>query len=83
MPSRGDPTGRDARSITQRGHAGPRALALFSHEPDHRVFCYAHANLPRAEPPGALMPFVEFWQASTGHESRAVKWDILIHPTSV
>src|SRR5262245_43568656 len=61
MPSRGDPPGLDPHYLTQRGHAGTRVLTFFAHEPDHRVLCYAQANLTRADQPGALMQFVEVW----------------------
>ena len=47
IPYRGDPTGLDTHYITPHGHAGPSVLTFFAHEPDHRVLCYAKANLTR------------------------------------
>jgi hypothetical protein len=80
IPYRGDPTGLDAHYITQRGHAGTSVLTFFAHEPDRRVLCYANANLTRAEQPGELMRFVEFWHAITGHDPQWLYFDSKLVP---
>ena len=41
-------------------------LTFFAQEHDSRVLCYANANLTRADQPGELMRFVEFWHDLTG-----------------
>jgi hypothetical protein len=53
---------------------------LFAPEPDHRGLCYAHANLTRAEQPGDLMRFVEFWHAITGHDPQWLYFDSKLVP---
>jgi hypothetical protein len=80
IPYRGDPTGLDAHYITQQGHAGTSVLTFFAHEPDRRVLCYANANLTRAEQPGELMRFVEFWHAITGHDPQWLYFDSKLLP---
>lgn len=80
MPSRGAPTGLDAHSITQRGPAGPSVLTFFAHAPDRRVLCYAKAHLPRADPPGELRRFVEFWHAIAGHDPQWLSFDSKLVP---
>ena len=80
IPCRGAPTGLDAHYITQRGHAGPRVLTFFAPEPDRRVLCYANANLTRAEQPGELMRFVEFWHTITGHDPQWLYFDSKLVP---
>jgi hypothetical protein len=39
------------------------------------VFCYANANLTRAEQPGEVLRFVEFWQALTGQDPQWLYFD--------
>jgi hypothetical protein len=80
MPSRGDPPGRAAHDIAQRGQAGTRVRTCFAHEPDSRGLCYANAHLTRAAHPGALMRFVEFWHAMTGHEPPGLSLDSKLVP---
>ena len=82
MPSRGAPTGLDAHSIPQQGHAGTSLLPFFAHEPDHRVLGYATANLTRADQPGALRRFVEFWHAITGHAPQWLSFDSKLVPSA-
>ena len=40
--------------------------SFFAQEHENRVFCYANANLTRAEQAGEVIRFVEFWHALTG-----------------
>lgn len=80
IPSRGDPTGLDAHSITQRGQAGPSLLTFFAPEPDRRVFCSAKANLTRTDQSGELMRFVECWQTMTGHDPPWLSFDAKLVP---
>ena len=41
-------------------------LTFFALEQESRVLCYANANLTRAEQPGEVMRFVEFWHGLAG-----------------
>jgi hypothetical protein len=82
MPSRGDPPGREAHYSTQRGQAGTRVLTFVAHEPDSRVLCYATTNLTRADQPGELMRFVEFWHAIAGHDPQWLYGDSKLVPSS-
>jgi hypothetical protein len=80
MPSRGASTGLDAHYITPRGHAGTSVLTFFAHEHDNRVLCYANANLTRADQPGALRRFVEFWPTIAGHDPQWRYFDSKLVP---
>jgi hypothetical protein len=82
IPYRGDPTGLDAHYSTQQGHAGPRVLPFFAHEPDRRVLCYAKANRPRADQPGERRRFVAFWHAITGHEPQWLYFAAKLAPST-
>ncbi len=71
IPYRGDPTGLDRHYIPCRGKAGPSVQTFFALEQESRCLCYANANLTRADQPGELMRFVEFWHAVTDQGPRA------------
>ena len=66
IPFRGEPQALENHYLPRRGKAGPSVLTFFALEQESRCLCYANANLTRAEQPGELMRFVEFWQALTG-----------------
>ena len=60
IPFRGDPSGLDNHYLPMRGKAGTSVLTFFVREQKSRVFCYANANLTRADQAGELLRFVEF-----------------------
>ena len=39
------------------------------------MFCYANANLTRAEQPAEVLRFVEFWHDLTGHDPEWLYFD--------
>lgn len=80
IPYRGDPTGLDTHHLAQRGKAGTSVLTFFAHEPHSRVLCYANANLTRADQPGEVMRFVEFWHAIAGHDPQWLYFDSKLAP---
>jgi hypothetical protein len=80
IPYRGDPTGLDRHYLPRQGKAGPSVLTFFALENDSRVLCYANANLTRADQPGELLRFVEFWQDLTGADPRWLYFDSKLAP---
>ena len=58
-----------------RGKAGPSVLTFFALEQESRCLCYANANLTRADQPGEVMRFVEFWHDLTGHDPEWLYFD--------
>lgn len=80
IPYRGDPNVLDNHYLPLRGKAGPSILTFFAHEPKSRVLCYANANLIRADQPGQLMAFVDFWHAITGHDPQWLYFDSKLVP---
>lgn len=80
IPYRGEPEALENHYLPLRGKAGPSILTFFAHEPNSRVLCYANANLTRAEQPGELMQFVEFWHALTGHDPQWLYFDSKLVP---
>lgn len=63
---RGEETDLENHYQPLRGKAGPSLLTFFAMEQNSRVFCYANAHLTRAQQPGEVLRFVEFWQQLMG-----------------
>jgi hypothetical protein len=80
VPYRGAPEALENHFLPLRGKAGPSVLTFFAHEPHRRVLCYANANLTRADQPGELMRFVEFWHGVTGHDPQWLYFDSKLVP---
>ena len=80
IPFRGDPAALDNHFLPRRGKAGPSVLSFFAQESESRVLCYANANLTRADQPGELMRFVEFWQGLTAHDPEWLYFDSKVVP---
>jgi hypothetical protein len=77
---RGDPEALENHYLPLRGKAGPSILTFFAHEPTSRVLCYANANLTRADQPGEVMRFVEFWHGVTGRDPQWLYFDSKLVP---
>jgi hypothetical protein len=80
IPYRGEPTGLDRHYIPRQGKAAPSVLTFFALENDSRVLCYANANLTRADQPGELLRFVEFWHGLTGADPEWLYFDSKLVP---
>ncbi len=80
IPYRGDPEALENHYLPLRGKAGPSILTFFAQEPKSRVLCYANANLTRADQPGELLQFIEFWHAVTGHDPQWLYFDSKLVP---
>jgi hypothetical protein len=75
IPFRGEAAGLERHYLPLRGKAGPSVLSFFALEDDSRVLCYANANLTRAEQPGEVLRFVEFWHELTGSDPAWLYFD--------
>ena len=80
IPYRGDPTGLDRHHLPRQGKAGPSVLTFFALENDSRVLCYANANLTRADQPGEMLRFVDFWHGLTGSNPQGLYFDSKLVP---
>jgi hypothetical protein len=80
IPYRGDPEILDHHYLPLRGKAGPSILTFFAHEPKSRALCYANANVTRADQPGQLLCFIDFWHAVTGHDPHWLYFDSKLVP---
>lgn len=82
IPYRGDENELENHYIPLRGKAGPSVQTFFAREQNHRVLCYANANLTRTEQSGELMRFVEFWRNVTGENPKWLYFDSKLAPYS-
>jgi len=72
---RGEETDLENHYQPLRGKAGPSVLTFFAMEQKSRVFCYANANLTRAQQPGEVLRFVEFWRQLMGKTPQWLYFD--------
>jgi hypothetical protein len=82
IPFRGDPAALENHYLPRRGKAGPSVLSFFAQEQGSRVVCYANADLTRADQPGELMRFVEFWHQVAGQDPLWLIFDSKVVPYS-
>jgi len=80
IPYRGDPSGLERHYLPRRGRAGPSVLSFFAQEQESRVLCFANANLTRADQPGEVLRFVDFWHELTGHDPQWLYFDSKLAP---
>ena len=80
IPYRGEPEALENHYLPLRGKAGPSILTFFAHEPQSRVLCYANANLTRADQPGEVLRFIDFWRNVTGHDPQWLYFDSKLVP---
>jgi hypothetical protein len=75
IPYRGDDTLLENHYIPCRGQAAPSVQTFFAQEHENQVFCYANANLTRAEQSGEVLRFVDFWNALAGRNPEWLYFD--------
>jgi len=80
IPFRGDPASLERHYLPCQGQAGPSVLTIFALENDSRVLCYANANLTRADQPGEVLRFVEFWHDLAGADPEWLYLDSKMAP---
>jgi hypothetical protein len=72
---RGEETDLENHYQPLRGKAGPSVLTFFAMEQKSRVFCYANANLTRAQQSGEILRFIEFWRNLMGRNPQWLYFD--------
>jgi hypothetical protein len=75
IPHRGEATGLETPSVPLAGKAEPSVLSCFALEQDSRVLCYANADRTRAEQPGEVLRFADFWRERTGSDPAWLYFD--------
>jgi hypothetical protein len=75
IPYRGDEAVLENHYIPCRGQACPSVQTFFAQEHEKHVFCYANANLTRAEQTKEVTRFVDYWKDLTGKNPEWLYFD--------
>lgn len=75
IPYRGEEAVLENHYIPCRGHACPSVQTFFAQEHEKQVFCYANANLTRADQTKEVLRFVDYWNDLTGRNPEWLYFD--------
>jgi hypothetical protein len=75
IPSHGDDALLEKHYVSRRSRRQKGMLAFLAQDADQRVFCYANAEIRKAEQNDEIMRFVAFWKARTGHLPEELVFD--------
>lgn len=75
IPYRGDEALLENHYIPCRGQACPSVQTFFAQDHKNHVFCYANANLMRAEQTAEVLRFAEYWKDLTGQNPEWLYFD--------
>jgi len=75
IPYRGEEALLENHYIPCRGQACPSVQTFFAQVHEKQVFCYANANLTRAEQTKEVIRFVDYWKDLTGRNPEWLYFD--------
>lgn len=61
--------------VSRRSRSQKGILTFLARDASHRVLCYAHAGIPKADQPDEILRFVEFWHQQTGQDPVELVFD--------
>jgi hypothetical protein len=61
--------------ISRRSRSQQGILTFLARDASQRVLCYARAGITKAEQPGEILRFVDFWQQQTGSPPQELVFD--------
>ena len=61
--------------ISRRSRSQQGVLTFLARDASHRVLCYAHAGIPKADQADEVLRFVEFWHKQTGTNPAELVFD--------
>ena len=75
MPSHGDDALVEKHYVSQRSRRQKGGLAFRARDAATRVFCYANAELRKAEQSDEVLRFARYWKRRTGHDPDELSFD--------
>jgi hypothetical protein len=66
LPFHGEEALLEKHYVSKRSRGQQGVLAFLAQDAEQRVFCYANAELRKAEPADEILRFIEFWPQRTG-----------------
>src|SRR5947209_4916597 len=75
IPYHGDDPLLEKPYVSKRSRRQKGVLAFLAQDADTRVFCYANAELRKAEQSDEVLRFARFWRRRTGHDQDELIFD--------
>ena len=66
IPFHGEDALVEKHYVSKRSRRQKGILAFLAQDADHKVFCYANAELRKSEQNDEILRFIEFWKTRTG-----------------
>lgn len=75
IPYHGDDALIEKHYVSKRSRRQKGILSFLAQDAQTRVFCYAHADLRKAQQADEVLAFVNFWKQRTGHWPQELVFD--------
>jgi hypothetical protein len=75
IPYHGDDALVEKHYVSKRSRRQKGVLAFLAQDADQRVFCYANAEIRKADQPDEILRFVGFWRERTGGLPKELVFD--------
>jgi hypothetical protein len=75
IPFHGEDALVEKHYVSKRSRRQKGILAFLAHDADQRVFCYANAQVRKADQNNEILRFVEFWKERTGELPQELIFD--------
>jgi len=75
IPFHGEEAQMEKHYVSKRSRRQKGVLAFLAQDAEQRVFCYANAEIRKADQADEILRFVEFWQQRTGQLPEEVVFD--------
>src|SRR3954449_1223493 len=75
IPYHGDDALVEKHYVSKRSRRQKGVLAFLAHDADRHVFCYARADIRKADQADAVLNFVAYWKTRTGRLPEEVIFD--------
>jgi hypothetical protein len=75
IPFHGEAPQMEKHYVSKRSRRQKGVLAFLAQDADQRVFCYANAEIRKADQADEILRFVEFWQQRTGQLPEELVFD--------
>jgi hypothetical protein len=75
IPFHGEDEFVERHYVSKRSRRQKGILAFFAQDGDHRVFCYANADIAKRDHRDEILRFVEYWKKHTGRYPEELVFD--------
>jgi hypothetical protein len=75
IPFHGEDALIEKHYVSKRSRRQKGLLAFLAQDAEQRVFCYANAQIRKADQPEEILRFVEFWRTRTGGQPQELIFD--------